>query len=268
MNSVELAWKIRRHAVEMTHISGASHIGSILSVADIVAVLYGEVMNIFPDDPQNIMRDRFILSKGHAGAAVYAALAETGFFSVSKLSSYHADGSNLSGHVSHKGVPGVEISTGSLGHGLGVGAGMAYAAKLDNRCHKIYVVIGDGEIQEGSVWEAIIFASWYKLNNLVMIVDNNKMQALGFCDKVLGLGNLGEKIRTFGWEVKVVDGHDHRELKEAMCYNSKDKPVCVIANTVKGKGVAFMENAILWHYRDPQGEDYIKAVEELERNRP
>ena len=148
MNSEELAWKIRRHGIEMTHVSHGSHIGSVLSVADIIAVLYNDIMHIYPKDPKNDLRDRFILSKGHAGAAVYAALAEKGFFSISELSTHYANGSRLSGHVSHKNVPGVELSTGSLGHGIGVGAGMALAAKRDGKRHHVYVVMGDGECED------------------------------------------------------------------------------------------------------------------------
>lgn len=266
MNSIELAWKIRRHAIEMTHISNGSHIASALSMADIVAVLYSDIMKYDPQNPQYDGRDRFILSKGHGGAAIYAALAEVGFFSTDLLLTHCANGSILSGHVSHKGVPGVELSTGSLGHGIGVAVGMSVAAKYDGKDHKIYVVIGDGECDEGSVWEAAFFANHYKLNNLTVIVDHNKMQSLTTCEETIKLGNLGDKWRQFGWNVFDVDGHDHSKLA-AVLSNQTDQPKCVIAHTIKGKGVSFMENNIVWHYRAPQGEDYTNAVKELEAAR-
>lgn len=268
MTSEELAWLIRRNGIEMTHVSHGSHIASILSVADIVAVLYNDIMHIFPADPKNDKRDRFILSKGHAGAAVYTALAEKGFFDTKELLTHYSDGSRLSGHVSHKNVPGVELSTGSLGHGIGVGAGMAMAAKKDKKQHKVFVVMGDGECDEGSVWEAALFANQYKLSNLTVIVDHNYMQSLDTCENTLALGDLGKKWEQFGWTVQNVNGHSHKELKHAFHNLSTTKPNCIIAHTIKGKGVSFMENNILWHYRDPQGEFYDKAVEELEKVKP
>jgi transketolase len=264
MNSVQLAWKIRRHGIEMTHLSRGSHIGAILSVADIIAVLYNDVMAIFPDDPKNDQRDRFILSKGHAGAAVYAALAEKGFFDVHELEGHYSNGSKLSGHVSHKNVPGVELSTGSLGHGICVGAGMALAAMRDKKEHMVYVVVGDGECNEGSVWEAVLFANHYRLSNLTVVIDHNKMQSLDFCENTIELIDLGAKWRAFGWNVIEIDGHDHEQLKNALLKRHNEKPTCIVANTIKGKGVSFMENEILWHYRDPQGEAYMNAVKELE----
>lgn len=267
MTSKELAWKIRRNAVEMTHLSGASHIASVLSAADIIGVLYADVMNTFPDDPKNDKRDRFILSKGHAGAGVYAALAEKGFFPVENLKKYYSNGSNLSGHISHKGVPGIEFSTGSLGHGICVAAGMAFAAKHDGKKHRVFVVAGDGECEEGSVWEMALFARHYELNNLVVIIDHNNLQSLDTCENTLGLVKLGEKWKAFGWNVTEVDGHDHDELKKALENKEPDGPTCIIARTIKGKGVSFMENQVLWHYRDPQGDFYEQAVRELEAQR-
>lgn len=266
MDTKELAKRIRIHAVKMTHASHASHIASILSVADIIAVLYGGVMQIFPQDPNNDLRDRFILSKGHAGAAVYAALAEVGYFSVNELNHYCENGSNFSGHVSHKGVPGVELSTGALGHGACVACGMAFSAKLDEKDHHIYTVVGDGECEEGSIWEMALFASHHSLYNFTVIVDQNNFQALGTCQEVLGLTNLSEKWRNFGFLVVEIDGHNHHLLKEALQYRSPNQPVCVIAHTTKGKGVSFMENNLLWHYRDPQGEFYERAIHELEES--
>lgn len=264
MTNKEFAWKIRRDAIEMTHISNGSHIGSVLSIADIVGVLYNDVMNIFPDDPKNDKRDRFILSKGHAGAAVYAALAEKGFFKVDKLKTHYADGSVLSGHVSHKNVPGVEFSTGSLGHGVCVAAGMAMAGKCDKKDYRVFVIIGDGECDEGSVWEMALFANHFRLSNLTVIVDHNKIQSLDRCENTLELLDLAAKWRAFGWNVIEIDGHNHDEIRKALLSKDDIKPTCIIANTVKGKGVSFMENTVLWHYRSPQGEDYDNAVKELE----
>lgn len=270
MNSLELAWRIRRHGVEMTHLSHGSHIGSILSVADIVGVLYAAIANVRPNEPAWDDRDRVILSKGHAGASIYAALAERGFFDVEELRTHYADGSNLSGHVSHKGVPGVEFSTGSLGHGLSVGAGMAYAAKKDGKQHRVFVILGDGECDEGSVWEAALVANHYGLGNLVAIVDHNRMQSLDFVENTIALEPFADKWRAFGWNTIKLDGHDHDALIQALdgCRGS-DKPTVILAETVKGKGISFMEHDILWHYRFPhEGEEYDGAVGELEAQRP
>ena len=267
-----LAWLIRRHGLEMTHLSRGSHIGAIFSVAEIMAVLYTGVMNVNPAEPAMPDRDRLILSKGHAGAAVYAALAERGFFPVEELKTHYANGSRLSGHVSHKGVPGVEFSTGSLGHGLAVGAGMALGAKMDKAPWRTYVILGDGECDEGSVWEAALQAHQYGLDNLIAVVDHNRMQSLDFCEKTIALEPFADKWRDFGWQVQVVDGHDVTALQEAFA-RAKDglgggKPSVIIAETTKGKGVSFMENDILWHYRTPQGEEYDAALKELEAQRP
>ena len=267
-----LAWLIRRHGLEMTHLSRGSHIGAIFSVAEIMAVLYTGVLNVSPAEPAMPDRDRLILSKGHAGAAVYAALAERGFFPVEELKTHYANGSRLSGHVSHKGVPGVEFSTGSLGHGLAVGAGMALGAKMDKAPWRTYVILGDGECDEGSVWEAALQAHQYGLDNLIAVVDHNRMQSLDFCEKTIALEPFADKWRDFGWQVQVADGHDVTALQEAFA-RAKDglgggKPSVIIAETTKGKGVSFMENDILWHYRTPQGEEYDAALKELEAQRP
>ena len=270
MTSEQLAWLIRRHGVEMTHLSGGSHIASILSVADIIAVLYSDVLRYDPNDPKMAERDRFILSKGHAGAAIYAALAESGFFDPEQLKTHYQNGSILSGHVSHKGVPGVEFSTGSLGHGLPVAAGMAQAAKMDSREHRVYVVLGDGECDEGSVWEAALFANHFGLNNLVAIIDHNKMQSLDFCENTLKLSPFAEKWRSFGWNALQVDGHDHNALRTAFDEAKRsEKPTVIIADTVKGKGISFMEFDILWHYRFPHdGWEYDDALKELHAAMP
>ena len=270
MRSEELAWKIRRHGIEMTHLSGGSHIGAVLSVADIIAVLYTEVLHYKADDPKWEERDRFILSKGHAGAAIYAALAESGFFDIEELRTHYANGSRLSGHVSHH-LPGVDFSTGSLGHGLSAGAGMALAAKKDGRRHKVYVVLGDGECDEGSVWEAALFANHFRLDNLVAIVDHNHMQSLDTCEHTLELESLAGKWAAFGWNVQEIDGNDHEQLRAAFARQGEqpNKPMVIIANTVKGKGVSFMENDILWHYRFPHdGWEYDCAVNELHQQKP
>src|SRR6476469_5832616 len=250
----ELAKRIRRHAVRMTNLGGSSHVGSVLTMADIVAVLYGGIMRVDPSNPQRPNRDRFILSKGHAGAGIYAALAESGFFPIEWLEKHCADGSVLSGHVSHKGVPGVELSTGSLGHGLPVGAGMAYGAKLDGADRRVFVVLSDGECDEGSTWEAVMFSSHHRLDNLTAIVDYNKIQSLATVAETLALEPFADKWRAFGWSVIEVDGHDHQALYD----NLSDlpavngKPTCILAHTVKGKGVSFMERTVLWHYRTPR----------------
>ena len=275
MTSRQMAWLIRRHAIEMTHISHGSHIGSVLSVADIIAVLYTDILKFDVKNLQWEQRDRFILSKGHAGAAIYAALAESGFFPVDELKTHYANGSRLSGHVSHF-VPGVEVSTGSLGHGLSIGCGMAYAAKKSGQNdHRVYVVISDGECDEGSVWEAALFANHFRLNNLVTIVDYNHMQSLDFTNNTLELGDLAAKWRAFGWRVVETDGNKHDQLKEAFREAETNgqlephKPTVIIASTIKGFGVSFMQNDILWHYRFPHnGWEYDMAVTELYKTKP
>ena len=266
MKTEELAKKIRIHAVNMTSSGGSSHIGSILSMTDIIAVLYGAILKVDPNNVNWKDRDRFILSKGHSGAGVYAALAEMGFFPIEKLLTHYQDGSDLSGHVSHKGIPGVEFSTGSLGHGLSVATGMALAAKLDNESHRTFVVMSDGECDEGSNWEAVLFAAHHKLNNLVAIIDFNKLQSIKSTTETLNLEPFADKWRSFGWCVKEVDGHNHDELHNALSIVQSDgsMPTCIIAHTTKGKGVPFMENNVLWHYRSPQGKELLDALEALE----
>lgn len=271
MKSEQLAWLIKRHGIEMTHLSHGSHIGSILSVADVVAVLYNDVANITPETIKDENRDRIVLSKGHAGAAIYAALAEKGFFPTHELKTHYADGSRLSGHVSHKGIPGVEISTGSLGHGACMACGIALNAKLDKKDYFTYAITGDGECDEGSIWEMALFASHFKLNQFVVIVDHNKMQSLDFCENTLSLSPFEKKWEAFGWNVLSIDGHNHDEIRNALneAKKSKDKPTVIIANTVKGNGISFMENDILWHYRFPhEGEEYDGALKELHAAMP
>lgn len=264
-NTVELAKRIRLHILTMTNRGGSAHIGSCFSQADILAVLYGQILRVNPKNPRWEGRDRFILSKGHAGASVYATLAECGFFSVDKLATHYQDGSDLSGHVSHKGVPGVELSTGSLGHGLPVGVGMAYSAKLDEKKHRVFVLLSDGECDEGSNWEAILFAAHHRLDNLIAIIDYNKIQSLKSVSETLELEPFVDKWKSFGWNVAEVDGHNHDQIKD-VCKRipfETDRPNCVIAHTTKGKGVSFMENSVLWHYRTARDDEYELAVKEL-----
>lgn len=260
-----LSYKIRKHAINMTSIGKSSHIASILSMADIIAVLYGSVMSFKADDPQWSERDRFILSKGHAGAGIYAVLAEVGFMPIEKLKTHYQDGSELSGHVSHMNIPGVEVSTGSLGQGMPIAAGMALAAKINKNQHNIYVLMGDGECNEGSTWEAALFAQHHKLDNLFVIIDRNKLQSIYSTEDTLSLEPFTEKWKSFGWNVINVDGHNHLDFLQACKSVIKGKPLCIVADTIKGKGVSFMENNILWHYRSPQGKEYISAIAELEK---
>lgn len=256
--------KVRNHVVDMTSRGGSSHVGSALSIVDILTVLYCEIMNYDVKNPYLKDRDRFILSKGHAGAAVYATLAEAGFFDKSELLNHYQNGSKFSGHVSHKGIPGVEISTGSLGHGFGIGVGMALYSKKNNIKNKVFILLSDGELDEGSNWEALLFASHNKLSNLIAIIDYNKLQSLTSVKETINLEPLKDKFTAFGCNVFEVDGHDHDELIKTFTNSSiQDLPSVIICHTIKGKGVSFMENSVLWHYRSPQGDEYKKAKEEL-----
>lgn len=264
MNSTELAWNIRRHAIEMVHSAHASHIGGVLSCADILAVLYADIARYNAKNPRWEERDRIILSKGHNGVGLYAVLAECGFFSVEDLTEYGKNGSKFSCHVSHKEVPGVEISTGSLGQGVCVACGMALNGKIKNKEYRVFAIVGDGECNEGSVWEMAMFAAQYKLENFTVIVDCNGMQAMGNCREIIDMEPLTEKWKSFGWEtIEVFNGNDHEQLKAAFLAEHNQKPKVILARTIKGKGVSFMENQLLWHYRDPQGEEYKQAIKEL-----
>ena len=270
--SLQLAHKIRLHALEMTNRGGTSHIGSIFSMADVVAVLYADVLHYDPKNPKLPERDRVLLSKGHAGAGIYAALAESGFFPVEELLNHCQNGSHLSGHVSHKGVPGVEASTGSLGQGMPMAMGMALAAKLDQKAHRVFCIVGDGECDEGAVWESALIAAQYQLDNFIVTIDFNKFQSLAPVDETIRLEPLDQKWASFGWHVIRVDGHDHEALHaaydEAKAQMGQGKPIVVIADTIKGKGVSFMENTVLWHYRTARGEEYDAALKELEAQKP
>lgn len=270
--SKELAYKVRRHALDMTSRGGTAHIGSIFSMADIIAVLYADVLRYDPQNPKMAARDRFVLSKGHAGGGIYAALAECGFFPVSELETHCQNGSRLSGHVSHKGVPGVEVSTGSLGQGMPMAMGMAMAARMDGSAHSVYCVIGDGECDEGAVWESALIANQFKLDNFIVTVDFNKIQSLTSVEDTIRLEPLDQKWAAFGWHVIRIDGHDHAALHaayaEAKAARGQGKPIVIVADTVKGKGVSFMENDVLWHYRTARGAEYDAAVAELEAQKP
>lgn len=259
-----LAKNIRVQALQMVHQARASHIGSALSICDIVAVLYGQIMHVDPKQPKLNNRDRFILSKGHACVAVYAALAETGFFPREDLLQYGQDHSVLMNHISHK-VAGVEFSTGSLGHGLPFGVGKAMAAKRSQQQWRTFVLLSDGELGEGSNWEAMMFAAHHQLDNLIAIIDYNKLQSLTTVDKTLRIEPLADKARAFGWAVQEVDGHDHAALASlfAQLPFETAKPSFVIAHTTKGKGVSFMENSVDWHYKSPSADQLAQALGEL-----
>lgn len=267
LDTEKLALQIRIHVVNMTSRGESAHVGACLSIADILGVIYGNIMRLDPKSPKHPKRDRIILSKGHAGAAVYATLAECGFFPVDKLKTHYQNGSDLSGHVSHKNIPGVEFSTGSLGHGLGVLAGIALAGKRDKSSRHHFAILSDGECDEGSNWEAILFAAHHELNNLTAIIDYNKIQSLAPVAETLGLEPFTEKWSSFGWRVLECDGHNHLELKASLekSMASQDCPTVVIAHTTKGKGISFMENTVLWHYRTPRGDELKAALKELEQ---
>jgi transketolase len=269
VNLSDLAKRIRQHCVCMTSKANASHIGGSLSAADLLAGIYGRALRYDPQHPDWPDRDRFIMSKGHACSALYAVLAESGYFPVERLETFYQNGSPLAGHVMHKNVPGVELSTGSLGHGLPVATGMAIAAKRDGRPSRIFCMISDGECDEGAVWEAALFAPHHKLDNLIVILDYNKIQSLGAVKEVIDLEPLADKWRAFGWAVRELDGHNLAAIEQALTDVPYEvgRPSCIVAHTVKGKGVSFMENKLLWHYRAPLGDDRSKALSELETAR-
>lgn len=262
MGSVELARRCRAHALRMTSRARSSHIGSCLSAMDILAVLYADFLNFRPEEPDWKERDRFVMSKGHAAAALYAILAESGFFPLDWLERFGDNDQTLAGHVTRHGNAGVEMSTGSLGHGLPVAAGMALGLKKTGS--RSVVLISDGECDEGTTWEAALFAAHHKLSNLTAIVDYNKIQSFGRVSEVLGLEPLTEKWRAFGWTVAEVNGHDHEQILSALSSDTAS-PKVIIAHTVKGKGVSFMEDKLSWHYSSPSPEQLLAALAELER---
>lgn len=263
--SAALAKKIRLHALHMIHRAKSSHLGSAYSMADLLAVLYGKILRINPQKPDAADRDRFVLSKGHACAALYAVLAEQGFFPKEWLQHFYEDGARLAGHATHVGVPGVEVSTGSLGHGLPLACGMALAGKRDGQAYRVFTMLSDGECDEGSTWEAALFAPHHQLDNLIAIIDYNQIQSLGTVKEVLDLEPFADKWKAFGWAVREIDGHDCAQIEGALTDvpYAAGKPTCVIAQTVKGKGVSFMENKLLWHYRTPDRDEMARALAEL-----
>lgn len=259
-----LAGTIRAHALRMVHSARSSHIGSCFSMADLLATLYSGVLRVDPARPMWPDRDRFILSKGHGAAILYAVLAESGFFPPEQLNTYCQNGSILTGHASHL-VPGVEVSTGSLGHGLPIGCGMALAGKREGRPYRVYVLLSDGELDEGSNWEPILFAPHHGLDNLVAIIDYNKIQSFGRVKDILDLDPLAAKLQACRWAVREIDGHDYDQIENALraAPFEPGKPSVIIAHTVKGKGVSFMEDRLLWHYRSPNDELLAQALDEL-----
>jgi len=261
-----LAKRLRLHVLKMTNLGKSSHVGSSFSMIELLAVLYGRILRVRPSEPDWDGRDRFILSKGHACAGLYAVLAETGFFPLDWLSEFYVDGGRLAGHVTKSGIPGVELSTGALGHGLSVACGMALAAKCDGHSNRVFALLSDGECDEGSIWEAVLFAPHHRLDNLIAIVDYNQIQSLGRVAEVLDLQPFADKWKSFGWEVREVDGHDLDALISTLepLPLAPGRPTCIIAHTVKGKGVSFMEDKLLWHYRSPAGDEYENALRELE----
>ena len=259
------AHRIRRTSLDMIARARSSHLGSVYSSAEILAVLYGAVLNVRPALPDWPERDRFVLSKGHAVAGLYAALAHRGFIPMERLSEFYVDGGSLAGHVTHKGVPGVEVSTGSLGHGLALAVGLAGGALRRGASWRVFALLSDGECDEGSVWEAALLAPRLGVHNLTVVVDYNKIQSLGRVEEVVPLEPFVDKWRAFRWETREVDGHDTEALLAALTAPpTPGTPRCLIAHTVKGKGISFMEDRLLWHYRSPQGDELADAVAELD----
>jgi len=262
-----IAARIRKKILKMHTNAGTSHIGSALSCVDILTVLYFGVLKIDSNNSLDPNRDRFILSKGHAVSALYAILAERGFFSEKLLGQYCVDGGKLPGHASLGVVPGIEASSGSLGHGLPMGIGMVLSAKYEKSKYKTFVLLSDGECDEGSVWEATLFAAHHKLDNLIVIVDYNKIQALGKTNDIINLEPFARKWTDFGWSAKEINGHNFSEITSAFenIPFKKNKPSIIVAHTVKGKGISFMENKLLWHYKSPNEKQLQAGMEELSK---
>ena len=265
--SQRLAKSARVEIVQMTHDAKASHVGSALSVVDVLAVLYSEVADINPSKINSPDRDVVILSKGHACTALYAVLSLKGFFPNEWLRRYCENGAELSGHVTSAYVPGVELSTGSLGHGLPYGLGIQLSRKKNNVGGRTYVIMSDGECDEGTTWESALIANHHNLDKLFVIIDRNRIQSMDSTENTLALEPFDLKWQAFGWNVIEVNGHDHEQLRGAFDFPSNGKPTCIIANTVKGKGVDFMENQVLWHYRPPSKDDLQNAIIQLSSGR-
>lgn len=261
----KIANKLRVDIIQMLKESKSGHPGGSLSATEILTALYFKEMNINPDDPRWSERDRFVLSKGHAAPILYAVLAEKGYFSKDELKKLRRTGAMLQGHPDMKNTPGVDMTTGSLGQGLAAANGIALAGKLDNKDYRVYALIGDGESQEGIIWEAAMLAAHYKLDNLTVFLDNNGLQIDGENEDVMNIEPIDEKFRAFGWNVIGINGHSIEEIIKALdeAKNTKGKPTMIISKTVKGKGVSFMENIAGWHGKAPSEEEASKAVEEL-----
>ncbi len=260
----EIACKVRIGIIEGVHAAKAGHPGGSLSIAEILTYLYFKEMNIDPENPKDPKRDRFVLSKGHAAPALYATLALRGFFPVDELITLRQIGSRLQGHPDMKNIPGVDMSTGSLGQGISTAVGMALSSKHFGDNYNVYTILGDGEIEEGQVWEAAMFASNKKLSNLTAFIDLNNLQIDGTIDEVNSAKPVDKKFEAFGWHVITIDGHDYDAIEAALVEaKTVDKPVAIIANTIKGKGVSYMENAVNWHGAAPNDELYAVAMEEL-----
>lgn len=256
--------KLRRRILNVAAGRGG-HIGGSFSSLDIILTLYECVLKLNLEDPQWPERDRFILSKGHCSLALYAVLEEIGFLNQGELDTYTLRGSRLAGHTEHFEIPAIEMTTGSLGHGISCASGMALAGKISNENWRVFCVVGDGECNEGSVWESLLFTAQQSLTNLTIIVDNNKMESLDLTNNILSIEPLCEKFSSFNFEVREINGHDFEEIYLALTVSPKcDKPVIVIANTIKGKGVSFMENTSMWHYRAPSEKELVDALKELE----
>ena len=263
----KIAKEIRIDIIEMLYRTGMDykgHPGPALSIVDILSCLYFHEMNIDPLKPNYADRDRFILSKGHACPALYAVLAKKGFFNKSHLKTVRHINSILQGHPDMKKTPGIDFTAGSLGHGLGAGLGIALAGRLDKKNYKTYVILGDGEMQEGLIWEAVMTAGHYGVNNLVAIIDRNRFQSCDSVERTLDIEPLSDKLRSFKWEVIDIDGHDIGEILSSLTPGGESKPRAIIANTIKGKGVSFMENDNSWHQKSIDDDQYFKAIKELE----
>ena len=264
MTFEDICKSIRRDVAKMMHKSYSSHIGGCYSVTEILVTLYFEILNIDPKNPRKDDRDILLLSKAHSSPALYAILSQKGFFPKENLDTYYQDGGKLPGHLDKEAVPGIEFSFGSLGHGLSVGVGMALANKRMNNPGRVFVILSDGECNEGSVWEAAMFAPHHKLSNLTAVIDYNKIQSFGATNEVINQEPIFDKWKSFGWKVLEIDGHDHHALLDAFNSPHEDLPKLIIANTVKGKGVSFMENSLDWHYKSPNDEQLKRALKELE----
>lgn len=261
----EKALNIRLGALEGIYSASSGHPGGSLAIADILSYLYFSEMNVNPENPADSDRDRLVLSKGHTAPALYAALAEKGYFDKSLLSTLRKFGSILQGHPDMKHIPGIDMSTGSLGQGFSAANGIALAGKIDKKDYRVYAILGDGESEEGQIWEAAMFGAHYKLDNLCAIVDNNGLQIDGKVTEVMNPTPLDEKFLAFGWNVYTIDGHNFEEIADALekAKTVKGKPTAIIANCVKGKGVSFMENQVGWHGSAPNKEQYEQAIAEL-----